>query len=93
VSSIIIKKYLQLRKSYGINLKDKKIKPQEVSMEKENTVNIHITGVSKKTHTDIKIAAVTRGITLNELLVKCLESGRKRLKIGIEEKTNVKSSS
>lgn len=53
-------------------------------MPNKKTVPIHVTGVSEATHAAVKQAAAKRRISINNLWLKIIYSGCKRLKIEIE---------
>lgn len=53
-----------------------------MATEIKNTVAMHISGVPVDTRYAIKVEAAKRGISMNELLLKVLQSGAKRMKIG-----------
>jgi hypothetical protein len=54
---------------------------REVSMSDKNTVGTNVKGIDKDLHNAIKVEAIARNITVNDLYLKVVQSGAKRLKI------------
>jgi hypothetical protein len=54
-------------------------------MSDKKTVSMHVKGVPVETHKAIKIEAAKRNILMNDLILKVLQSGTKRLKIVTEK--------
>ncbi len=50
-------------------------------MNGKNTTGTNIKGIDKDLHTAIKVEAIARGMRINDLYLKIIQSGAKRLKI------------
>jgi hypothetical protein len=50
-------------------------------MKDKNTANTNIKGINKVLHNAIKVEAIARGMRINDLYLKVIQAGAKRMNI------------